>query len=212
MTKAAFTFIDAHHHLWDLQAVHYPWLMARGEKRFFGDPTPLQKNYLPEDFLTESSNYRPERSVHIQVGAAADQSIAESNWLQRQVEFPHAIVAYADLAAGDLEQQLDAHSNNAKLRGIRQIVGRHPEEDKQHATNDLITDPAWIDGLKLLARRGLSFDLQLIPPQMRALQDILQGIPELPVAICHCASPWDQSRRGLIEWRRDLAQWQNCQT
>ena len=101
---------------------------------------------------------------------------------------------------------MDAHSNNAKLRGIRQIVGRHPEEDKQHATNDLITDPAWIDGLKLLARRGLSFDLQLIPPQMRALQDILQGIPELPVAICHCASPWDQSRRGLIEWRRDLAQ------
>ena len=26
--------IDSHHHLWDLKAVHYPWLMAKGEVRF----------------------------------------------------------------------------------------------------------------------------------------------------------------------------------
>ena len=30
--------IDAHHHLWDLSAVHYPWLAAKGATRFFGDP------------------------------------------------------------------------------------------------------------------------------------------------------------------------------
>ena len=30
--------IDAHHHLWDLNAVRYTWLMERGVKRFFGDP------------------------------------------------------------------------------------------------------------------------------------------------------------------------------
>ena len=40
--------IDAHHHLWDLEAVSYPWLMANGVKRFFGDPTPIQRNYLIE--------------------------------------------------------------------------------------------------------------------------------------------------------------------
>jgi hypothetical protein len=33
--------IDAHH-LWDLNVVHYPWLMATDEKRFFGDPTSIQ--------------------------------------------------------------------------------------------------------------------------------------------------------------------------
>jgi predicted TIM-barrel fold metal-dependent hydrolase len=205
-TASAFNFIDAHHHVWDLQAVHYPWLMARGEKRFFGDPTPIQKNYLPEDFLAESGTYHPQRSVHIQVGAAADQSLAESNWLQRQGEFPHAIVAYCDLAASDVEQQLRAHSSNEKLRGIRQIVGRHPEEDRQHGTNDLLADPTWAHGLTLLARHGLSFDLQLIPPQMTALFGILRDIPELRVALCHCASPWDQSRDGLVQWRRDLRQ------
>ena len=53
MPADSLQFIDAHHHLWDLNHCHYPWLMARGERRFFGDPTPIQKNYLPEDFLEE---------------------------------------------------------------------------------------------------------------------------------------------------------------
>ena len=35
--------LDAHHHLWDLSAVSYPWLEARGVRRFFGDPTPIQR-------------------------------------------------------------------------------------------------------------------------------------------------------------------------
>ena len=29
--------VDGHHHLWDLQAIDYPWLQARGARRFFGD-------------------------------------------------------------------------------------------------------------------------------------------------------------------------------
>ena len=38
--------IDAHHHLWDLSAVHYPWLAAKGATRFFGDPIQRQhKSY-----------------------------------------------------------------------------------------------------------------------------------------------------------------------
>ena len=42
-------WIDAHHHLWDLEAVHYPWLMARGVERFFGDPTLIQRDYIGRD-------------------------------------------------------------------------------------------------------------------------------------------------------------------
>ena len=42
--------IDAHHHLWDLEKVSYPWLEAKGVVRFFGDPTPIQRNYLLKEF------------------------------------------------------------------------------------------------------------------------------------------------------------------
>ncbi len=199
-------FIDAHHHLWDLQACHYPWLMAKGEQRFFGDPTPIQHNYLTEDFLNESPHYRPEQSVHIQVGVAEADNIKESAWLQQHSTAPNAIVAFADLAAEDLADTLQAQQHFSKLRGIRQIVGRHVDEDAKHDSNALLGNPQWVDGLKQLQQQQLSFDLQMIPPQMPALLDALQQVPELSVALCHCGSPWDQSPDGLNSWRDGLKQ------
>ncbi len=70
--------IDAHHHLWDLSAVHYPWLMARGVTRFFGDPTPIQRNYLLDEFRRDATGFGA--SVHIQVGA--EDGMAEARWVQ----------------------------------------------------------------------------------------------------------------------------------
>ncbi|MEP5323549.1 MAG: hypothetical protein ABJQ49_14875, partial [Marinobacter alexandrii] len=77
MTTSNFPFVDAHHHLWDLEHCHYPWLMAKGEMRFFGDPGPIQKNYLIDDFLGESLDYRPTKSVHIQVGVSPADEVKE---------------------------------------------------------------------------------------------------------------------------------------
>ena len=205
MPSEDFEFIDAHHHLWDLRTCNYPWLMARGEQRFFGDPTPIQRDYLPADFLAESSRYRPSRSVHIQVGVAEQDAVRETAWLQGLDKYPHAIVAYCDLSQPDALALLRAHQRYSRLRGIRQIVGRHPREDRRHGTGALLENPLWRAGLNLLAPEGLSFDLQLIPAQIPALRRILERSPDLPVAICHCASPWDQSARGLARWRSGLA-------
>ncbi len=195
-------FIDAHHHLWDLEAVHYPWLMARGVKRFFGDPTPIQKNYLPADFLDESAEYRPKASVHIQVGA--EDGLEETKWLHSLDGCPAAVVAFCDLAAHDAEARLDALLEYPRVRGIRQIVGRHVDEDGQHGSAALLESGAWVRGLKALASRGLSFDLQMIPPQMPAVLDALKQVPDLKVALCHAGSPWDQSEDGLKRWQRGL--------
>ena len=197
-------FIDAHHHLWDLNVCHYPWLMARGERRFFGDPSPIQKNYLAADFLSESARYRPLGSVHIQVGVQEEHAVRESTWLQSQPDYPSAIVAFADLSRPDVEELLDAQLQHSKLRGIRQIVGRHIEEDRGHGSDALLENPAWLRGLQQLASRGLSFDLQLIPPQVPAVLKLLRQLPELKVVLCHCGSPWDQSKEGLENWRAGL--------
>ena len=199
---AALEFIDAHHHLWDLEAVHYPWLMARGERRFFGDPTPIQRNYLPGDFLSESAVFVPTASVHIQVGA--EDGLAETAWVSEQRGCAQAMVAFCDLSADDVEDQLDALQAYDRLRGMRQIVGRHVDEDSAHGSDALLHNPRWLAGLKRLAERGLSFDLQMIPPQMPAVLDVLRQVPDLRVALCHCGSPWDQSVEGLASWRQGL--------
>lgn len=202
-------FVDAHHHLWDLQHCHYPWLMARGVRRFFGDPTPIQRDYGVEDLLNESKRWIPEKSVHIQVGAQLSDSLRESQWLQHVATnndegLPNAIVAFVDLAAPDAADRIAEQAQIHNVRGVRQIIGRHPGEDSETGTDQLIADPAWKAGLELLQRAGMSFDLQLIPPQYGAMFRVLEGVPDLPVAICHCGSPWNQGPEGMAQWRHGM--------
>lgn len=181
--------------------------MARGVERFFGDPTPIQQNYLVADLLGESTRFRPLKSVHIQVGVEESQSVRESQWLAEQsaaAGFPHAIVAYCDLAAPDAEKELDEHQAVAGVRGIRQIVGRHEIEDKQTGTGELLANRNWCASLKALERRNLSFDLQLVPSQLERAYAVFSKVPELNVVLCHCGSPWDQSEDGLERWRKGL--------
>lgn len=201
--------VDAHHHLWDLNAVSYPWLMALGERRFFGDPTPIQKNYLLSDFRRDIGELPVGRSVHIQVGAAVKDTLAETRWLQSVADgpdngMPNAIVAFCDLASDDAQSVLDRHGESPNLRGIRQIVGRSDEEDALTGSGSLLAHPVWQRNLADLAARGLSFDLQVVPRQMPAAIAVLEKIPQLRVALCHGGSPWDRSVEGMAFWRRQI--------
>jgi len=201
--------VDAHHHLWNLNKIHYPWLTERGVMRFFGDPTLIQHDYLAGDFLDDIGDLPVRSSVHIQVGAASSDSVAETRWLQSEAQrgplgIPNAIVAFCDLADAKAGEILDAQAESGNLRGIRQIVGRSPGEDANSGTGALLNNPIWIENLARLPSRHLSFDLQLIPEQLAAVTEVLGDIPDLRVALCHCGSPHDQSENGLAVWRSSL--------
>jgi predicted TIM-barrel fold metal-dependent hydrolase len=199
--------IDAHHHLWDLSACCYPWLMEQGVVRFFGDPAPIQKNYLVADLLEDAATFELAESVHVQVGVAAGDEVRETAWLEATASehgLPSAIVAYCDLAAEDAQQILDSHSQAPRLRGVRQIVGRSESEDAVTGSGALLENPLWRDNLGSLRERGLSFDLQLIPPQLTKVAEVLELLPGLKVALCHCGSPWDQTAAGMRAWRTGL--------
>jgi predicted TIM-barrel fold metal-dependent hydrolase len=200
--------VDAHHHLWDLNAVHYPWLMERGVRRFFGDPTPIQKDYLARDLRADIGALPIVKSVHIQVGVAPEDSVKETLWLEQHGKthgLPHGIIAFVDLTTDDVEAQLDAHLAASRLRGVRQIVGRSAEEDAKTGTGGLLENPAFERGLKALAARGLSFDLQLVPSQMAAAARLFNRIPTLNVALCHAGSLSDFGAEGRALWAMGIA-------
>ena len=198
--------IDAHHHLWDLTAVSYPWLMARGQVRFFGDPAPIQRDYLLPEFRADAAAQGFGGSVHIQVGA--EDGWQEAVWVQRVADenpsWPLVQVAFCDLTAPDAMAQLDRLQTLPSLRGVRQIVGRAPGEDAITGTNTLLDDPAFLQGLQELGQRGLSFDLQLIPELMQKTATVLAQAPDTPVALCHAGSPHDRTLEGLRAWAQDL--------
>lgn len=182
--------------------------MARGIKRFFGDPTPIQKNYLVPDLLNDADDFELIGSTHIQVGVEEEDSVKETLWLQKvsatEPHLPNAIVAFADLRREDLEDHLAQHRTAANLRGIRQIIGRHPVEDKQNKSGELLHDPTFLRGLETLERVELSFDLQLTEDHYGDAETVIKQVPALKIAICHFASPWDLSRDGYERWRKAI--------
>ncbi len=199
--------VDAHHHLWDLQACNYPWLMAKGVARFFGDPTPIQKNYLVDDLREDAGNYDLAASVHIQVGVASGDEVRETAWLQDVADregLPTAIVAYCDLEKDDAPEVIARHLQHNRVRGIRQIVGRSEAEDAVTGSGGLVDMASWRDHLALLGELGLSFDLQLVPSQVARVAEVLGDTTDTPIALCHCGSPWNQSPAGLDAWREGL--------
>ena len=65
-------FVDAHHHLWELNALDYVWLNKIGKPKPFGDPTDIQRNYCIEDYLADVQtleDFDLIGSVHIQADA-----------------------------------------------------------------------------------------------------------------------------------------------
>lgn len=207
MAKRLDAIVDAHHHLWDLDVCHYPWLMEKGVKRFFGDPAPIQKNYLVDDFKRDFGDLPVRKSIHIQVGVRDGDTLKETQWLQSCADktgFPHAIVAFCDLRQKGLEAALDIHQSCNNVRGVRQIVGRDAKEDAKLGTNALLTDPCFKGGLQALAARKLSFDLQLTPPLLDAAAQLFKSVEEVPVALCHAGSLQDFSASGIAAWAGSL--------
>lgn len=197
-------WVDAHHHLWNLTAVDYPWLMARGVRRFFGDPTPIQRDYPMEEYRADAAGFGA--SVHVQVGAS--DAMVEARWVQAvsdaNPDWPMTQVVFCDLTADGLGDRLDAFQALPTVRGVRQIVGRALDEDAATGTNALLDDTRFVDGLREVGGRGLSFDLQLIPELMERTARILERAPETRVALCHAGSPHDRTVRGLRSWAERL--------
>jgi len=197
-------FVDAHHHVWApetrAEEIGYGWLRDIGAPKPFGDPTPIQRDYLWPEFLTET-DMAPLASVHVQTDGALPDPVAETRFVAEGAGHPLAIVGLADLCRTDLPDLLGRHGHTAHFRGVRQIVGHLPHRpDLSFAQRPLLSDPAWRDGLRAVAEAGQTFDLQLYPEQMAEAAEILSELPNLPVILDHAGSPYDRSEAGLAAW------------
>ena len=200
-------YIDAHHHVWAPQTrgdeIGYGWLRDIGAPKPFGDPTPIQRDYLMEEFLAEAS-VPPRASVHVQTDGALPDPVAETRFVQAEADrcdHEVRIVALADLSAPDLPEKLRQHGTCNGFCGVRQIVGRLDHRpDLSFAPRDFLSENQWRDGLKRLEDAGLSFDLQMYPEQAEQALEALSATPALLVIIDHALCPHDQRAEGFERW------------
>jgi predicted TIM-barrel fold metal-dependent hydrolase len=201
--------IDPHHHLWDLEHNPYPWLQTRPlAPRLEGDIEPIAKTYIIEDYLADVRNQNVVKSVHVECGWDPDHPVGETAWLQSVADkygFPHGIVARAELDAPDIAKILAGHAQSKNVRGIRHIVCWHHDPVKSYVRRpDLLTDPQWRRGFRLLREFGFSFDLQLYPSQMADAAGLAQAHPETLIILDHAGMPVDRDEEGIHTWRQGM--------
>jgi predicted TIM-barrel fold metal-dependent hydrolase len=134
--------------------------------------------------------------------------VDEVAWVQAVTDrhgFPHAIIGFADLAAPDVEQALDALTRFAALRGIRQQLHWHDKPLYRFAARaDLVDDPAWRRGLAAVGQRGLLFELQVFAGQMAASARLARDFPGITFVLLHAGMLEDRTPAGWTRWREGM--------
>jgi predicted TIM-barrel fold metal-dependent hydrolase len=202
--------VDPHVHFWDLDTHHYPWLANPGVS-FVGDARALRFNYLPADLLREAGDIDVLKVVHVEANHDPADPVEETRWLQGQADaggaraMPEAIVAAADLSAPNAQAVLEAHAAFSRVRGIRQILNVHADPLYDYVGRHYLRDAAWRANFGLLARYGLSFDLQIYPTQMEEAATLARAHPDIPLILNHAGMFVDRdSVAGYRAWREGL--------
>lgn len=202
--------IDAHHHLWNPETnspnIGYVWLKNIGAMKPFGDPTPIQRDYLLEEFRSESPKIIG--SVHLQCDGAIADPIAETAFIQTlcdAAQHPIKIVGFVDLAKDNAEATLQAHKVYRGFTGVRHILSRLDDKPALcFAGEHFLNNTQWRTNFALLAKHDLSFDAQLYPEQMYDAAAFFAQHPEIPIIIDHAGSPYDQTAHGLEIWKEGI--------
>lgn len=202
---------DCHHHLWDLNANHYPWLTTSVGPRVCGDYESIRnKNFLLDDFFSNRSALKVNRFIHEEAVIDRSDPVRETRWLQSLADspdsegIPHGIVAFADFSKPDIEAILEGHQAYPNLRGIRQFV-HEAYVDPEQPQPSLIEDPHWRTQVGLCQKYGLVFDLQIYWQQTDDALKLLAQHPDMSFVLTHAGLPAQpKNAEYMNQWKGSM--------
>ncbi len=203
--------VDAHHHLWDVDADRYPWLVSPSPvQRVYGDSAELRFNYRLNAYLDDVRNQNVVKSVHVQTGWRPEDPVGETRHLQAIADanpggFPHAIIGAAALDQPDVERVLEGHASHRNARGVRVSLNWHENPVLRWADrSDYLTDSAFRRGFSRLSRFSFSLDVQAYPAQFADIGSLAALDDAVPVILLHAGMPIARDQEGLRAWRDGL--------
>ena len=205
-------YVDAHHHIW--RQADLPWLVGPMQPRIFGPYEPIRRDYTIQEYLGDIAGSGVTQSVYVQTNWAKEGFEDEAAWVQRTAEqhgFPHAIVAYADLAVDDARPQFDRLARYPLVRGIRMQLHWHDNPMYRFAAHpDLCSDARIRANVARLADYGWSFDLQVFASQMTGAAALAESCPSVTFILQHAGMLEDLSPTGRDEWRSSMIRLAAC--
>lgn len=122
------------------------------------------------------------------------------------------IVAYCNLKSDDADVTLQEHCKYKNMRGIRQMLNYHPDKPQycENDSDDYLTNSKWLEGLSLLLKYNLSFDLHCLPRQMTAAYEVVKKFPNLQFILDHCGLPYEKDEASKKLWTQGMTQLGSC--
>lgn len=201
--------IDAHHHFWDLNQNYYPFLSDKIDENFFlGNYEFIRKNYLPNDYLNDSKEHNVIGTIHCEAEWDRNDQVGETRWLEnlsKKNKFPNAIVAHAWFHKKNSEEIIAKQASFDMVKGIRSkpITKLSPNSDDLMGEGSM-QDINWRNGLKLLEKYNLNYDLRIPNWHLEEAIEIVRLIPNTKVIINHAGFPWDRTKQGMEYWRKGI--------
>ena len=184
--------VDTHVHFWDLDLLRYPWIER---------DSPFDRTYALQDYCNASRDAPVDSMVFVEADADPSCPLREAQWVQGLSGADpriRGIVARVALTGNhDVPGDLDALAAIPLVRGIRDnIQGRPP---------GFTTQPAFLEGVKEVGKRGLHFELCLKHHQLGETLELARVCSEVPLVLDHCAKP--DIRKGEREpWLSQIRQ------
>ena len=190
--------IDTHQHLWDTENLEYPWLEGFDL---------LAKRYTAQDYREAIGDLNVIKSVHVEGDPAETDVVKEVEWLTEIAETDGmigAIAAAAPLEKPNAEAILEQLVGFERVVGVRRMAWHHPDPQ-------FYASPELINGVKLLTKFDLSFELCANSMQLPAAIELVKATPDVRHALNHCGGP-DIKGEQFEPWAthiRELAAFEN---
>lgn len=185
------SIVDSHVHLLDPRLFRYPWLAALSA---------LDRAFLPADFTAARATSGVKKFVFVECGCETTKSLAEVDWvssLAKDEPRLQGIVAHAPLESGQaVRVNLEKLSARPLVKGVRRNL--QGEQNPEFCQN-----PEFVNGIRLLANFGFTFDLCLRHEQLRNATELARRVPQVTFILDHFGKP-DLRGRQTEPWATDL--------
>ncbi len=194
--------IDPHHHLWERDGSRY-----RAEE--LSQDTARAHAVSDTVFVECLASYRKEEQEERR-SIGETEFVVEESVKSRELKGCDisGIIAFIDLSLGDkVNNLLDAHQevSGKMLKGVRYATAwsNDPKIPVSHSKprEGLMAEKAFIDGVRYLGNRNLSFDAWMYFDQLHQLHNLAKEVPNTRIIINHLGAPLNLGR-----WQKKQAE------
>ena len=184
--------VDTHLHVIDPSVLRYPWLA--------GVPA-LDRPWSYDTYALEARRAGIAQTLHMEVDVDPVQIEDETAFVGRLRNLPDSLVVGAIAACRPEDhgfaEYLERQRQNPLVKGFRRVLHVMPD--------DLSEQPLFGENIARMGGSGLTFDLCVLPRQMKQAMALVDIAPDVDFILDHCGVPGIKGDARL-PWQDGIAE------